>query len=102
MSRNGVLIGMMITLHQTIVLMCKAILLPILKVPRRVLTASSVAAVGSAARTTALLACGASTVLASGAAMLASAWLGALEFTHFGGEVEQLRAQRKLPECQWV
>ena len=31
--------------------------------------------------------------------MLASAWLVALEFTHFAYEVEQLRAQRKPPEA---
>ena len=30
---------------------------------------------------------------------MASAWLVGLEFTHFAGEVEQLRAQRKPPEA---
>jgi len=54
MSGNGVLIGMIITLHQTIVLMSKAVLLPILKVPRQALTASGAAAVGAAARAAAL------------------------------------------------
>ena len=31
--------------------------------------------------------------------MLVSAWLVCLKFTHFAGEVEQLRAQRKPPEA---
>ncbi|AAS12787.1 MAG TPA: hypothetical protein DHV15_06945 [Treponema sp.] len=30
---------------------------------------------------------------------MASAWLAGLKFTHFAGEVEQRRAQRKPPEA---
>ena len=79
MSGNGVLIGIIITLHQTIVLMCKAVLLPILRVPRQALTASVAAAVSSTTRASALWADGASAVLTTGSAIVASAWLGGLE-----------------------
>ena len=92
MSGNGVLMGMMITLHQTMVFMSKAVLLPILKVVRMDLTASYVAAVGTATRTTALWAYGTSTVLTTGSTFLASGWLVGLEFTYFAGKVEQRRA----------
>ena len=54
MSGNGVLIGIIITLHQTMLLMSKAVLLPILRVPRQAITASDAAAVGAAARAAAL------------------------------------------------
>ena len=82
MSGTGVLIGIIVTLRQTIVLMCKAVLLPILKVPRQVLTVFCAAAAGAGTRATALWATGAATVLTSGTSVLASGWLGALEFTH--------------------
>ena len=74
-------------------------LLPILKVPHQALSVLSAAAAGTAARTTALQAYGTTTVLPTGTTILASAWLVCLRFTHFAGEVEQLRAQRKPPEA---
>ena len=75
MFGNGVLIGIIITLHQTIVLMCKAVLLPILKVLRQALTVLGAAAAGAATWSSALWASGAAAVLAAGTAMLASGWL---------------------------
>ena len=87
MSGNGVLIGIIMTLHQTMVLMCKAVLLPILRVPRQALTVFYAAAAGTTTRRAALWAPGVTATLATGATFLASAWLAGLEFTHFAGEV---------------
>ena len=76
MSGNGVLISMIITLHQTIVLMSKAVLLPILKVLLPVLSASFVAAVaGTTTRAPASSVFGATTPPPLATALLASAWL---------------------------
>ena len=92
MPGNGVLIDGIMTLLQMMLLIIKAVLLPILKVVRMDLTASYVAAVGTATRTTALWAYGTSTVLTTGSTFLASGWLVGLEFTYFAGKVEQRRA----------
>ena len=87
MSGNGVLIGIMMTLHQTMLLISKAVLLPILRVLRQALTVFCAAAAGAMARGTVSSVYGSATAPTTGTKMLASAWLVCPKFTHFAYEV---------------